>query len=193
MYSLRVSQNYKHSTVFAKAFSVHLNPQTHHAAIYFYIWFHMQCLWKTFISVSNGNICLFFFCLKSLCQNTMPFQTSLFKLMEIHSFSSFYWKQKTKEEIASFMQNKTLLNVPLFTWKLSKQSMHFKKFFSSNVALCFLHCYIHSYAHISQETLCVAGRVADPKCRHASRTEIGNRFIAGFAEHNKIRRLTGIK
>lgn len=53
--------------------------------------------------------------------------------------------------------------------------------------------YIHSYAHISQETLCVAGRVVDPKCRHASRTEIGNRFSAGFAEHNNIRRLTGIK
>lgn len=68
-----------------------------------------------------------------------------------------------------------------------------KKIFSSNVALCFLNFYIHSYTHISQETLCVAGRVADPKCRHASRTEIGNRFIAGFAEHNKIRRLTGIK
>lgn len=68
-----------------------------------------------------------------------------------------------------------------------------KKTFSSNVALCFLNFYIHSYAHISQETLCVAGRVADPKCRHASGTEIGNRFIAGFAEHKNIRRLTGIK
>lgn len=68
-----------------------------------------------------------------------------------------------------------------------------KNNFSSKVALCFLNFYIHSYAHISQETLCVAGRVVDPKCRHASRTEIGNRFSAGFAEHNNIRRLTGIK
>lgn len=102
------------------------------------------------LSLFPMEIFAFFFCLKSLCQNTMPSQTSLFKL---------------------------IVNFP----------------FSSNVALCFLNFYIHSYAHISQETLCVAGRVADPKCRHASRTEIGNRFSAGFAEHNNIRRLTGIK
>lgn len=138
---------------------------------------------------------LFFFCLKSLCQNTMPSQTSLFKLMEIHCFSSFYWKQKTKEEIASLMQNKNTAKCTLVHLEAVKtiNALRKKKFFSSKVALCFLNFYIHLYAHISQETLCVAGRVVDPKCRHASRTEIGNRFSAGFAEHNNIRRLTGIK
>lgn len=87
------------------------------------------------------------------------------------------------------MQNKNTAKCTLVHLEAVKTINALRK----KVALCFLNFYIHSYAHISQETLCVAGRVVDPKCRHASRTEIGNRFSAGFAEHNNIRRLTGIK
>lgn len=71
-------------------------------------------------------------------------------------FFFFLLKQKTKEEIASFMQNKNTAKCTLVHLEAVKtiNALQKKNLFSSNVALCFLH-FLHTFicTHLSGNAL----------------------------------------